>query len=107
MIRLTHRQRHFAEKVADGFTYSRAYRESYGCKKAKSSTIRTSASRLANTPKIAKAIDELLQAKERVDESPAESAIRTLLDEMYNAKTGRDRIRAAQALLRITTIRSK
>jgi hypothetical protein len=107
MIRLTHRQHQFAAKIADGFTYSRAYRESYGCKKAKSSTIRTSASRLANTPKIANAIDELLQAKERAGESPAEAAIRTLLDEMHNGKTGRERIRAAQALLRITTSRFK
>src|SRR4051794_9483753 len=53
---LTRKQMLFAERVASGLSLSQAYREVYHCQHSKASTIRTEASRLANTPKMIQAI---------------------------------------------------
>jgi phage terminase small subunit len=57
---LSQKQRQFAEAVANGATYTSAYRTVYS-DRGKLSTARSEGSRLANNPKVARAIRQLQQ----------------------------------------------
>lgn len=72
MTRLTDKQDHFARLVAGGAPYSQAYRAAYSSK-ARPSTIRTEASRLARSEKILRAVDQLME-EDRKRRLPAEIA---------------------------------
>jgi phage terminase small subunit len=102
MIRLTAKQRHFAEQIANGRSYTAAYRAAYHCYTAKPSTIRTEASRLANSPKILAVIEEIERERYRkTPEGAALTAIDVLLEQCLNG-SAKERLMAADRLLRLT-----
>jgi phage terminase small subunit len=98
MNRLTHKQMSFAEHVAGGCSYSAAYREAYRCKTARSRTIRTEASRLANTPKVAAMIDTLTIEVKELERQRNMTPEEALLEQLRYGETVKERIAAARIL---------
>lgn len=101
MNRLTPQQRQFAQSVADGSSYTAAYRAAYRCHTAKPHTVSVDASRLANMPKIAAAIEQMYRQATWNEADWRQEAIFRLLDEAKNGDTTRDRLRALKMLGRI------
>lgn len=103
MLRLTSKQRRFAEKIAAGYSLTEAYRQTYNCRTAKPSTIRTEASRLANDPKIVAAIE--------VEESHGKAShaklthrpneVYSMMSQLICSPTEENRLKAARLLAKL------
>jgi phage terminase small subunit len=61
--KLTGKQEAFAQGLSEGLTNTEAYRRAYGAENMKSSTIHVEACKLAQHPKIARRLDEILSEK--------------------------------------------
>ncbi|MFL6446197.1 MAG: terminase small subunit [Bryobacteraceae bacterium] len=99
---LSHKQRQFAEAVANGATYTDAYRTIYS-DRGKPSTARSEGSRLANNPKVARAIRQL---QEPVLETLKEAQLAVLQELTAQFKYGnaRERERAGKTLVDISRL---
>jgi hypothetical protein len=100
---LTEKQEAFAHCVANGMSYSTAYRLVYDCKPdAKTSAIYTASWEVANTDKVSKRIDELVNApqreRERKPERLRQRALDGLILESSEAKSDAARVSALIAL---------
>jgi phage terminase small subunit len=61
--KLTGKQEAFAQGLSEGLTNTEAYRRAYGAENMKASTIHVEACKLAQHPKIARRLDEILSEK--------------------------------------------
>jgi hypothetical protein len=66
LVRLTHKQETFAQRVAEGATKAQAYRSTYNASGMAPTTVWPHASRLACHPRVAARIDALRAEKEAV-----------------------------------------
>ncbi len=95
---LTHKQRRFAEAVAGGFSYSRAYREVYSNRGSRRTTA-AEASRVANLPKVAAEIEKL--ATPITPENSRLVATRALFHECRHGENSETRLKAAKTLAKV------
>jgi phage terminase small subunit len=100
MNRLTPKQRQFAQLVANGATYTDAYRQAYS-DRGKPATARCEASKLANLPKMAEEIDRLLQPPMDLLEQAQHLTIQMFLNEAQHGSTSRERQGALKTLGRM------
>jgi phage terminase small subunit len=103
MNRLTHKQRQFAQLVANGATYTDSYRQVYSAR-CKPATARCEASRLANLPKVAEEIERLLQPPVDPLQEAQRGAVQALLNEARYGQTSRDRQGALKMLGRMARL---
>lgn len=99
---LSHKQRRFAQLVADGATYTSAYLQVYS-DRGKLATARSEGSRLAKHPGVVEAIQEFQQPLLRPVQEAYLKTVRSLLQQMQFAATARNRSRALQALAALGT----